>query len=91
VEIEYDDAKDEANRAKHGLSLDKADSFDFETALIAEDTRRNYGEARFRALGLIDDRVHALVFTMRGDMLRVISLRKANARETRLYENDKDS
>jgi hypothetical protein len=52
------------------------------------DTRRDYGETRYIALGHIGDRVHSLVFTPRGDALHVISLRKANRREVRRYETE---
>jgi uncharacterized protein len=50
------------------------------------DTRPDYGEPRFIALGLIGNRPHVMVFTPRGDMVRIISLRKANAREITRYE-----
>ena len=56
-------------------------------ALIDRDTRHNYGEDRFQALGMIDGRLHFLVFTMRGDALRAISLRKANSREEQRHDH----
>ncbi len=86
VDITYDPAKDAANIASRGLSFRRAVEFEFETALIIMDTRRDYGEVRYRALGLLADHLHALVFTMRGETLHVISLRKANNREVRRYE-----
>lgn len=49
-------------------------------------TLHRYGEARFIALGYIVDRLYSMVFTVRGDMLRVISLRKANKREVKRYD-----
>lgn len=58
---------------------------DLGTAVIDPDFRYAYGESRFQALGLIAGRLHLLVFTMRGDVLRVISLRKANLKEVRRY------
>jgi uncharacterized DUF497 family protein len=59
---------------------------DLGTAAIDADLRYAYGESRFQALGLIGGRLHMLVFTMRGDVLRVISLRKANPREVRRHD-----
>jgi uncharacterized DUF497 family protein len=59
---------------------------DMDAARIIPDLRRDYGEARFRAIGPIAGRLHSLAFTMRGGTLRAISLRKANERERRLYE-----
>lgn len=44
------------------------------------------GEDRFQAHGLIDGRLHVLVFTMRSDVLRAISLRKAHPREVKRYD-----
>lgn len=49
------------------------------------------GERRYLALGHIDNRFHALVYTLRGDAVRVISLRKANSREVMRYEQIRES
>ena len=68
------------------MSLARAGLFDWATALIRTDSRSDYGEARFQALGLLDMRVHLAVFTIRDDALRIISLRRANRREERRYE-----
>lgn len=89
--IEFDLAKSERNARERGLPFDRADEFDWETALIIEDTRRDYGEPRFRAFGFIGGRMHALVFTPREGGVRVISLRKANRREERRYEEETES
>jgi uncharacterized DUF497 family protein len=45
----------------------------------------DYDEHRFRALGPIDGRLYALVFTPRAGKVQLISLRKANRRETKRY------
>jgi len=55
-------------------------------SLICQDQRQNYDEDRFCALGHIGARLHALVFTPRGEAMRVISLHKANKREEVRYE-----
>lgn len=44
-----------------------------------------YTGQRFQATGLIDDRRHVMVYCLRGDAVRVISLRKANPREVKRY------
>lgn len=59
---------------------------DFLRAQIIPDDRRDYGEARLWAVAPIGGRLHVLTFTMRGEAMRAISLRKANARERRRYE-----
>lgn len=82
---EFDPAKDESNLDKHGLSLADADGFEWETAVVREDTRRQYAEQRLEATGLIGDRLHVMVYCLRGDAVRVISLRKANPREVKRY------
>jgi uncharacterized DUF497 family protein len=82
---EFDPAKDEINRDKHGLSLADADGFEWDTAVVREDTRKPYGEQRLEATGLIGDRLHVMIYCLRGDAVRVISLRKANPREVKRY------
>jgi uncharacterized DUF497 family protein len=62
--------KDEANRAKHGISLLAASNLDLAEAIVVEDRRYNYGEARFLAYAPIAGRLYVLYFTMRGSMLR---------------------
>ena len=68
------------------LALDLAENLDWATALIWEDTRNDYGERRYCVFGLIEDRLHSVVFTPRAGKPRVISLRKANKREVNRYE-----
>ena len=87
VRVEFDPAKDDINRAKHGVSLQAATSFDWDTALEREDDRFDYGEVRFVALGQIDARLYVMVFTegCDDDAVRIISLRPAEKHETRFY------
>lgn len=53
--------------------------------LSGSDTRKRYTEQRFEATALIGDRLHVMVYCLRGDACRIISLRKANAREVKCY------
>ena len=86
AKITFDALKSEANARQRGLPFSLAkDEFDWSTAQVIEDTRRNYGERRYRAIGYIGDRLHAVVYSPRDGALRVISLRKANRREERRY------
>jgi uncharacterized DUF497 family protein len=91
MEINYDPAKNRRNIADRGISFDQARDFDWSGAWVIEDTRKNYGEPRFQALGLIEGRLHMLVFTPRGDRIHVISMRRANTRETGRYEKQNNS
>jgi len=85
-DISYDAAKSQRNQITRGLPFSLVTHLDWDTALVREDTRRDYGERRFFVLGRIAGRLHALVFTPRQDRVHVISLRKANSREVHLYE-----
>ncbi len=84
---EWDEAKRIANMVKHGLDFEAARRFNWSTALQWVGTRRDYGETRWKSLGWIGGDLHLLVFTIRGGHIRVISLRKANAKEHNQHEN----
>ncbi|WP_269900008.1 BrnT family toxin [Paenalcaligenes faecalis] len=86
IVIVYDEAKNAKNITERNINFDTAAHLDFSTALIFQDTRRDYGEPRFIAIGNINQRLHVLVFTETASGIRVISLRKANHRELRNYE-----
>jgi uncharacterized DUF497 family protein len=86
MKIEFDPEKDAVNRDKHGLSLA------FGAKVLADsgrleilDVRFDYAEERFIAYGMAQGRVYVCVYTERGDKRRVISVRKANGRETERY------
>ncbi len=83
---EWDEEKRIANLAKHGVDFSMAEGFNWETAIVREDQRRNYGERRFIAVGYLNARLHILIFTLRGGAVRIISLRKANRREVKHHE-----
>jgi len=85
MKIEFDPEKDSANLVKHGASLGLAEQMEWESALIWDDDRTDYGEPRQSALGLIGDRVYFVAFVDRAHVRRVISLRKANVREVTHY------
>jgi uncharacterized DUF497 family protein len=86
VGISFDAAKNARNIATRGISFERALAFEWDSALIVADTRRNYGELRFQGFGLIAERLHVLVFTPRSGKTHIISLRKANKREVKRYE-----
>jgi uncharacterized protein len=73
-----------SNLEKHGVAFSEIERFQWETALVEVDDRRDYGEQRWRALGLIGNRVHVVVFTKRRTV-RLISLRKGNRKEVSAY------
>lgn len=87
MKIIFDDAKDARNQSKHGLSLSEAAKLEWDDALIWQDTRRNYEEARMIALGAIGERLYCVVYVDHEDARRIISFRKANYREGKYYAN----
>lgn len=86
--FEWDPVKNFTNRLNHG--------FDFEDAAIVfcgvtvtyEDNRKHYGEIRWRLYGVLFDIVVNIVYTIRNDSIRIISMRKANSRERNRYERE---
>jgi uncharacterized DUF497 family protein len=88
VRIEFDPAKSERNASERGLPFERAAEFDWGGALYREDTRRSYPERRFVALGFLGNRLHVVCFTRIAGGVRIISLRKANSREVRRYEEE---
>jgi uncharacterized DUF497 family protein len=60
----------------------------WETAVLQEDKRKDYGERRVRVLARLGQRLHVAVITMRDDAMHVISFRKANRKEVVWYEQE---
>ncbi|MGE0109729.1 MAG: BrnT family toxin [Bdellovibrionales bacterium] len=85
---EWDETKRVANSVKHGVDFTEAEKFDWSTALETQDTRFDYEEIRWVALGCIDNRLHVLIYTERANSIRLISLRRANKREVAYYEKE---
>ncbi len=85
MHITFDLNKNARNIIERDLSFARAADFDFDTALIGSDDRRDYHEVRYVALGFLGDRLHVLCFTETAEGIRVISFRKANSREENRY------
>lgn len=91
-EFEWDEAKAAANFSKHRVAFDVAiavfldpDRADFDTSRTGE------GEERRKVVGVIAGRIFTVVYTKRGNVCRLISARRANAREVRAYGHDPSS
>ncbi len=85
MEVEFDSAKDKANRAKHGVRLATAGRLEWDTAITWPDTRKDYGENRECGIGYIGLTLYFVVFVDRDQVRRVISLRRANRKEVKRY------
>ena len=88
--IEYDPVKDVENICKHGFPLETALLL-FDGPFVEEvDTREDYNETRFIAMGPMPQfgsRIFDVVYTWREAVRRIISFRKANDREIRKYRS----
>ena len=80
---EWDEHKQRTNLAKHQMDFEMMADFEWGNALIERSDR--HGEIRWSAIGYLGSRICHVAFTMRGDNIRVISLRPAKAREVRRY------
>jgi uncharacterized DUF497 family protein len=85
MRIEFDPAKDDANQAKHGVSLVMAVELDWEAALVWVDDRFEYNEMRMIALAPNTGILYYVAFVDRVATRRIISLRRANRREVKHY------
>ncbi|MEF8755645.1 MAG: BrnT family toxin [Accumulibacter sp.] len=85
MRIEFDSAKDVSNQSKHGVSLAVTAELDWEAALVWIDERFEYGETRMIALAPKTETLYYVAFVDRGNVRRIISLRRANRREVKYY------
>jgi uncharacterized DUF497 family protein len=86
MEFEWDRAKDAANQRKHGIGFREASEIFRGLIVVSDDVRRDYGERRLIALGEYDGDVIRVVFTERGDSIRIISAWKANRNDRQSYQ-----
>lgn len=95
MRFDFDPTKDRLNVEKHGLSLAVAASLDWDAALLWVDDRQDYGEMRVLALAPRTGILYYVAFVDRGEVRRIIRLRRANRREVKRYvqaiEEDSDS
>lgn len=83
--VEWDENKNAANREKHKVDFETAKKIWLGPVLERPDTRFDYGEDRFIALGDADGIMLVVVYTWRGKARRIISARKAGQDERRAY------
>ena len=88
MQFSCDPNKSRANYLKHGIVLEFAQYLDWTKAVIGPDERQNYNENLMRGLVPLDNRLYFLVYVMRNESIRFISLRKANKREAKRYEKN---
>lgn len=86
MKVEFDAAKRAETLEQRGLDMARAGEVLDGATLTIEDDRMDYGEPRYITIGFLDERMVVLVWTPRGDVHRIISMRKANDREKAIYE-----
>ena len=85
MRFEWDEAKRQLNLRRHGINfVDAVEVFQVETVTVIDD-RYEYGEMRFLTLGLVNGMVVAVSHTENGDVIRIISARKAQKDEEIRY------
>ena len=91
--FEWDDGNSEKNRVTHGVACGEAEEVFFNVPLILDPDRKHSGvEDRYYGLGVTNvGRTLLFVFTIRGELVRVISARDMSRRERRVYEQARES
>jgi uncharacterized protein len=86
LDFEWDNGKAAANFRKHGVTFEQA-AYAFRDPFAVEwiDARATYGEERVILLGMSFDEILSVVYTERGERLRIISARRATKYEKDLY------
>ena len=82
---EWDEAKRAETLDERGVDFASMDYFEWATAIHRRSDR--HGEIRWASLGFITGRLHHVVWTERGENIRIISLRMASIQERRDYEH----
>ena len=86
MRFEWDERKRRVNLAKHGIDFAALDQMFTGILVEDDDTRREYGERRIKAIGELNGVIISVVYTWRGDRRRLISARKARADERKEYQ-----
>lgn len=91
MSYEWDEQKREANIEKHGIDFVDADLvFEADVKVTLDVTRKMDKEIRYADFAEVKDQVLKLVYTMRGKVVRCISLRVASQKERRCYYEAKN-
>jgi uncharacterized protein len=85
MQIEFDPIKDAGNQAKHGVSLALAAELEWDAAMVWVDDRYEYDEFRMIALAPEFNILYYVAFVDRGEVRRIISLRRATRHEVKHY------
>ena len=87
MEFEYDAAKSEANKQKHGINFEEAKSLWLDERGYAYRVELN-GEIRYLVVARLSGKYWTAVFTHRESNIRIISVRRSRTKEIALYDNN---
>lgn len=89
--FEWDDVKNQINYDKHGICFEDACQIFASLVFQTQDTRFDYGEERYIALGDLNGLIITVVFTCRDEIVRLISARVASKGERGIYHDFKEN
>jgi uncharacterized DUF497 family protein len=89
IAFEWDENKRRRNLERHGVDFADILPLFGQEAIIFEDDRKDYGERRYILLGELHGQFFQVAFTVRETRVRLISARRGNQRERRIYEQEK--
>ncbi len=87
MDFEWDTAKAKANANKHDVDFETACRVFRDPAFLDRDDDSDPMEPRSNVIGMVNGRLLFVVYTYRGDKIRIISARGAEPYEKRLYHN----
>jgi len=88
MEFEWDEDKNAENIKKHGVNFNEAElAFQDENAVELYDELNSDGETRYQIIALSPSRLLFVAFTVRKEIIRIISARKANQRQVKIYND----
>ena len=88
MKFEWDENKNRKNIRKHGIDFNDAkEVFKDEKAKETPDIRKDYGEERWKIIGVFFGSILSVIYTIRQTAIRIISARRANKKEKDEYYN----
>ena len=85
-EFEFDDEKSKSNREKHGIDFLEAQKL-WEDPDFVELKAKTIDEVRYMVIGKVDAKHWSAIVTVRGQKIRIISVRRARESEVKIYES----
>lgn len=85
MEFEWDEGKSRSNLEKHGVDFDRGRLLFDGRPRLEHEARASIDEIRFATTGIIGGDFYTAIWTLRGEAIRLISVRRARDAEKRQY------